>query len=225
MVMYLHFNPCKIPLGVEPQCWINNIINIYCRAYEVPNEEKYIFADILYSLYEEAGIFDDIEAAIYSVISNEEWKKEVSKRSGAVTFHKVYKRLAALKDSASPTTKRAGSNTMDAYSRLTERLSCFNRPYSIEYKLFSAEDNFDNEDSVGLNPGVDEILDLDGLGDILCWEEYLLFPDYHNALANFARDVILSGIICMFLQKKQTQMETHGVAEKKPKTWRWKPEN
>lgn len=182
----INLNPCKIPYGVEPQHWIDGIINIYCRAYGLLERGKQMLSDVFYKLYNKEKIFDEHEAEKYGGPESDEWKKEVSKRSGSVTFHKVYKMMAGKKDSFNGKDNRAGSDTMDAYARLCERLSCFSRPYSIEYRLFSAEDNFEDENSVGTGMGVDELI---GDDDVTVFESFGL----ESTFANFIFGIITSG--------------------------------
>lgn len=182
----INLNPCKIPYGVEPQHWIDGIINIYCRAYGLLERGKQMLSDVFYSLYSEQGIFDENEAKKFGGPESDDWKKEVSRRSGSVTFHKVYKQMASKKDSYNGKDNRAGSDTMDAYSRLCERLSCFSRPYSIEYRLFSAEDKFDDPNSVGTGCGVDELI---GDDDVTVFESFGL----ESTFANFIFGIITSG--------------------------------
>ena len=88
-------------------------------------------------------------------------KTEISKRSAKVTFHKLYKKMDHKNKEFSGGGKRAGNDTLDAYSRLLERLSCFARAYSIEYRLFSQEDRFEDINSTGLGLAVDELIGAD----------------------------------------------------------------
>lgn len=182
----INLNPCKIPYGVEPQHWIDGIINIYCRAYGLLERGKQMLSDVFYALYNEQKIFDEKEANQFGGPESDEWKKEVSKRSGTVTFHKVYKRMEQIQGSFNGKDKKAGNDTLDAYSRLLERLSCFARPYSIEYRLFSAETNFEDVESKGTGMGVDELI---GADDITVFESFGL----ESTFANFIFGIITSG--------------------------------
>ena len=69
---------------------------------------------------------------------------------------------------------------------MTERLSCFNREFSIEYRLFSKEDDFKALNSVGLGYGVDELI---GEDDITVFESYGL----ESTFANFIFGILTSG--------------------------------
>lgn len=53
----IKINPLKIPRGVNPQFWIDGIIDIYCRAYGLLERGKQMMGETIYQLYEEAGIF------------------------------------------------------------------------------------------------------------------------------------------------------------------------
>ena len=203
----INLNPCKIPYGVEPQHWIDGIINIYCRAYGLLERGKQMLGDTFYRLYEKAGCFKEEDAHKPETwhkdrngnIVSKDWKAEVSYRSGIVTFHKIYKDMEQLKESLNAPGKRAGNDTVDAYSRLIERLSCFNRQYSIEYRLFSAEgqmqadgtiletsDAFNDINSYGTGLGVDELI---GADDVTVFESFGL----ESTFANFIFGIITSG--------------------------------
>lgn len=97
-----------------------------------------------------------------------------------------YKDMQQTSDSFNGGKKKAGNDTLDAYSRLLERLSCFARPYSIEYRLFSAEDNFSDPNSTGLGLGVDELI---GGDDVTVFESFGL----ESTFANFIFGIITSG--------------------------------
>ncbi len=182
----ISMNPCKIPYNVEPQHWIDGIINIYCRSYGLLERGKQMMSDVFYELYKETGIFDEKEADKYGGADSEEWKREISERSGSVTFHKIYKRMEAKQQELTSGGKRAGNDTLDAYARLLERLSCFSRQYSIEYRLFSQEDNFNDPNSKGLGMGIDELI---GDDDITVFESFGL----ESTFANFIFGIITSG--------------------------------
>lgn len=182
-------NPCKIPVGVEPQYWVDGIVNIYCRAYGLLERGKQMIADSFYDLYEKAGVFKHDDDRTHPETWHPQgpdwtWEKEISWRSGKVTFHKLYKKMNNMKEDS--LSQRAGNDTKDAYARLTERLSCFAREYSIEYRLFSKEDKFDDPNSVGLGKGIDELI---GADDVTVFESFGL----ESTFANFIFGVITSG--------------------------------
>ena len=54
----IKINPWKIPHGVWPQLWIDGVIDIYCRAYGLLERGKQMIADVVFELYEEAGVFN-----------------------------------------------------------------------------------------------------------------------------------------------------------------------
>lgn len=193
----INLNPCKIPYKVEPQHWIDGIINIYCRAYGLLERGKQMLSDVFYKLYTQAGVFPSKGEYFDEEYMNDkanykfpevypDWDAEISKRSASVTFHKIYKDMQQTSDSFNGGKKKAGNDTLDAYSRLLERLSCFARPYSIEYRLFSAEDNFSDPNSTGLGLGVDELI---GGDDVTVFESFGL----ESTFANFIFGIITSG--------------------------------
>ena len=177
----INLNPCKIPKGVEPQHWIDGIINIYCRAYGLLERGKQMLSDVFYKLYDDAGCFEPGD-----VTTDPAWAAELSRRSGQVTFHKIYKDMEAKSQALSTPGKRAGNDTVDAYARLLERLSCFSRPYSIEYRLFSAENDFDDINSYGTGLAVDELI---GADDVTVFESFGL----ESTFANFIFGILTSG--------------------------------
>lgn len=140
----IHINPWKVPYGVQPQIWIDGLIDIYCRSYGLLERGKQMIADVVYGLYEEAGVF---EAA-----DQEDWMEDVHEKSGQVCFAKIYKRMEEKKvqlENPNNKTGRAGNDTRDAYARLLERLSCFNREFSIEYQLYGQPDGIAIDELIG----------------------------------------------------------------------------
>ena len=183
----ISLNPCKIPKGVEPQHWIDGILNIYCRAYGLLERGKQMLGETFYKLYEDAGVFRDDSQNPETWGENvQSWDEEVSRRSGVVTFHKIYKHMEARQSEITSGGKSSGNDTKDAYSRLLERLSCFSRPYSIEYRLFSEEDSYEDINSVGIGQGVDELI---GEDEVTVFESHGL----ESTFANFIFGIITSG--------------------------------
>ena len=167
----IKLNPLKIPKGIQPQVWIDGLIDIYCRAYGLLERGKQMMGETIYSLYEDAGVF---EACNYP-----DWADRVHELSAEVTFAKVYERMNKIKVSLEDPTNpkgRAGNDTRDAYARLLDRLQAFERPYSIEHKLFAT--------SEGL--AVDELI---GEDDVTIFESEGL----ENTFQNFIFGVITSG--------------------------------
>lgn len=167
----IKINPLKIPRGVTPQFWADGIIDIYCRAYGLLERGKQMMGETIYSLYEEAGVF---QAEQYP-----DWKDRVPELSRQVTFTKVYERMTRIKASLEDPTNpkgRAGNDTRDAYARLLDRLQAFSRPYSVEHKLFGTEEGI----------GIDELI---GGDDVTVVESKGL----ENTFRNFIFGVITSG--------------------------------
>jgi len=169
----VYINPFKIPKGVEPQTWIDGVIDIYCRAYGLLERGKQMMGETIYQLYEEAGVFEARDS------SADKWEDLVVERSKEVTFAKVYERMSKIKafleDPSNPK-GRAGNDTRDAYARLLDRLQCFSRPFSVEYKLFGT--------SKGI--GIDELI---GDDDVTILESSGL----EKTFKNFIFGVITSG--------------------------------
>ena len=53
----IRLNPLKIPHGVNPQFWIDGVIDIYCRSYGLLERGKQMIGESIYQLYTEAGVF------------------------------------------------------------------------------------------------------------------------------------------------------------------------
>jgi len=137
----IKINIWKVPHGVQPQQWIDGIIDIYCRAYGLLERGKQMIAQIVFQLYTEAGVF---EAA-----NSPEWQELVPKSSAAVCFKDIYKRFEneKIKNEGN----KSGNDTKDAYARLLERLSCFGpeREFSIENMLYGSADGCGIDDLIG----------------------------------------------------------------------------
>ena len=75
-----------------------------------------MIADVVFELYEEAGVM--------KAIDKEDWKETVPELSKQVNFAAIYKRMEKKKDDLdSPGKGRAGNDTRDAYARLLDRLT------------------------------------------------------------------------------------------------------
>ena len=163
----IKINPWKIPHGVWPQLWIDGVIDIYCRAYGLLERGKQMIADVVFELYEEAGVFNACDKP--------DWKETTPELSKKVNCHSIYRRMEEKK--AEMEGKRSGGNdTKDAYARLLERLSCFAREYSIECKLYGTSDGIGIDDLIG----DDDVTVLESKG-------------LENTFKNFIFGVITSG--------------------------------
>ena len=160
-------NPWKVPQGVNPQVWIDGIIDIYCRSYGLLERGKQMIATVVYALYKEKGVFD------------EDKRDRVQELSSKVCFEDIYKRMEFEKanlENPNNKTGKAGNDTRDAYARLLERLSCFSRSYSIEHKLYGTTEGV----------GIDELI---GKDDVTVLESKGL----ENTFKNFIFGAITSG--------------------------------
>lgn len=175
----IDFNPCKVPLGVNPQLWVDTLVSDFCRSYGLLERGKQLLSECFFKLYEEAGVFD--------VHFNEpDGPEKVTDLSRKVTFAKAFdymeKKKASLEDPANRS-GRAGNDTRDAYARILERLSCFSRPYSIERSLFSHTDRDDepirrggsHPVGIGTGLGVDELI---GEDEVTVFEAHGLEPTF-----------------------------------------------
>lgn len=167
----IKLNPLKIPRGVQPQVWIDGLIDIYCRAYGLLERGKQMMGETIYALYEEAGVFEACKLP--------DWQDRVPELSSEVTFENVYKKMndikVRLEDPTNPK-GRAGNDTRDAYARLLDRLQAFSRPFSIEHKLFGTSEGI----------GIDELI---GEDDVTILESAGL----ESTFRNFIFGVITSG--------------------------------
>lgn len=167
----IKLNPWKVPNGVNPQMWVDGIIDIYCRAYGLLERGKQMIADVVYELYNKEGVFDAADEP--------DSAERVSELSANVNFKSIYNLMVQKKaelDDPSNKKGRAGNDTRDAYARLIERLSAFGREYSIEAKLYGSSDGL----------GVDDLI---GADDITVFESKGL----ENTFKNFIFGVITSG--------------------------------
>ncbi len=167
----IKLNPWKVPRGVQPQIWVDGIIDIYCRAYGLLERGKQMVADVVYELYNEAGVFDDCE--------HDDWMDTVPRDSARVNFTQIYKRFEQKKiemEDPQNLKGRMGNDTRDAFARLLERLSVFSRPFSIESKLYGTSDGL----------GIDEII---GEDEVTVLESKGL----ENTFKNFIFGAVTSG--------------------------------
>jgi len=157
----INLNICKVPHNVNPQTWVDGIIEIYCRSYGLLERGKAILAETFYSLYSEAGVFED----------SPNWRDFVPERSSKVTMCKIYERMMKIKvDLEDPTVSgkgRMGNEARDAYTRVLDRMQVFGRKFSIESRLFGQEDGI----------AVDELI---GGDDIIVLESYGLETTFKN---------------------------------------------
>lgn len=140
----IHLNVWKVPRGVPPQQWIDGVIDIYCRAYGFLERGKQMIADVVYELYQEAGVFD--------VADSDGWEDKVPELSAQVCFTAIYKRFAqrkiAMEDPSNKLAK-GGNDTRDAFARILERLSCFNRDFSVETRLYGLSTGISIDEMIG----------------------------------------------------------------------------
>lgn len=135
--------------------------------YGLLERGKQMIADVVFELYEEAGVFNACDKP--------DWKETTPELSKKVNFHSIYRRMEEKK--AEMEGKRSGGNdTKDAYARLLERLSCFAREYSIECKLYGTSDGIGIDDLIG----DDDVTVLESKG-------------LENTFKNFIFGVITSG--------------------------------
>ena len=134
-------NPWKVPKGVRPQTWIDCVIDVYCRAYGLLELGKQMIAEVVYDLYQEAGVFDDGVDA-----------DDIPELSSKVNFCAVYKRMEEKKvkmEDPNNAKAKAGNNTRDAFARLLDRLSCFSRMFSIESILYGTSEGMGIDEMIG----------------------------------------------------------------------------
>ena len=53
----IHLNPLKVPKGVNPQFWIDGVIEIFCRSSQLLVRGKAMISESVYQLFTEAGVF------------------------------------------------------------------------------------------------------------------------------------------------------------------------
>lgn len=156
----INLNICKVPHNVNPQTWIDGIIEIYCRNYGLMERGKSLLAETFYELYKEAGVFED----------SPNWRNFVPERSKTVNLCAVYKRLLRHKLDLEDPAKgkgRAGNEMRDAYARIIDRMNPFGRDFSLESRLFGRSDGI----------GIDDLI---GKDDVIVLESYGLETTFKN---------------------------------------------
>lgn len=157
----INLNICKVPHNVNPQTWVDGIIEIYCRNYGLMERGKAILGETFFELYAEAGVFED----------SPNWRDFVPERSSQVTLCKVYERLLKHKLELEDPTKsgkgKAGNEARDCYTRILDRMQVFGRKFSIETRLFGQVDGM----------GIDEMI---GKDDVIVLESYGLESTFKN---------------------------------------------
>lgn len=150
-------NPLKIPYGANPQAWVENIIKVFSEGYCLDTAEKQTFSKILYTHYMSQGVFPQKS----SMFTEEEkrqfvdWDEELSRRSGLVTFLKIYNDCRSAAERA----QWKIANASDAVFKLQDLLSCFSRPYATEYLLYSAQKEFADPNAEGVGKDIAELLE------------------------------------------------------------------
>lgn len=157
----INLNICKVPANVQPQTWVDGIIEIFCRCYGLAERGKATIGESFYELYQEAGVFED----------SPNWRDFVPERSAKVTLPKIYERMLRhkleLEDPAKSHKGRAGNEARDVYARVLDRMQVFGRKFSIETQLFGQENGL----------GIDELI---GKDDVTVLESYGLETTFKN---------------------------------------------
>lgn len=152
-------NPLKIPYGVNPQTWVENIIKVFSESYSLNTAEKQTFSKILYTHYMSQGVFPQ-KGSMFTEEEKKQfadWDEELSRRSGLVTFLKIYKDCHGVIERSQE--KWNTVNVPEAAFKLHDLLSCFSRPYSTEYLLYSAQNDFSNPNAEGIGKDIAGLLE------------------------------------------------------------------
>jgi transcriptional regulator with XRE-family HTH domain len=152
-------NPLKIPYGVNPQTWVENIIKVFSESYSLNTAEKQTFSKILYTHYMSQGVFPQ-KGSMFTEEEKKQfadWDEELSRRSGLVTFLKIYKDCHGVLERSQE--KWNTVNVPEAAFKLHDLLSCFSRPYSTEYLLYSAQKDFSDPNAEGVGKDIAELLE------------------------------------------------------------------
>lgn len=144
-------NPWKVPKGTNPQLWINKILTIYCRTHGLLERGMQIMYEIIYELYDEAGVF--------AVYDKEYYNEAVNEKSKYVTFKSIYHKLEIKLQELNDATDTDKTSLKDAYTRIIKKLSVFDNKYSIEYQLYGTSEGFgidelnENTNIILIEPG------------------------------------------------------------------------
>jgi len=158
----LKLNPCKIPKGVKAFDWVDTIVECYSRSYGFLERGEQMIAETFYELYDKAGVFEAQDKP--------DWKETVPELSKQVTFVAAREAMKEKYEEAKAIAKanldengmrtKGSHDTVDACSRLLERLSPFGTPYSVEYTLYGSPDGLSIDELFG----DDDITVLEGKG-------------------------------------------------------------
>ena len=161
----INLNPFKIPYGLKPQIWIDFIIETFLQIYDsdLKKSEIQYFKSVVYDVYEKERVFPNRDSYFdESIVKNKDcyfnpevfpdWNAEITWRYSKVTFHKICEYIECQEKNI---LKSDDNNNHDL---LKKSLSCFARPYSIEYSLFSGESCFTDPNARGWGLGIDEYI-------------------------------------------------------------------
>lgn len=135
-------NPWKIPKGVRPAIWVENVLNIFCRCNGLLEGGKNPLLEIVRELYEEAGVF--------KAMMKDDWVETVPELSKSVNFSKIYNRTSEK--------NKEYNGKHRGYAVLSQKLSQFKDTESYEYLISGTSDGL----------GVDELIEANDITIIGC---------------------------------------------------------
>lgn len=128
-------NPWKIPKGVRPAIWIDNVLNIFCRCNGLLEGGKNLILEVVRELYEEAGVL--------KAMMKDDWKETVPELSKSVNFSKIYNRIIEKNENY------GGSHV--GYMVLLQKLSQFKDTESYEYLISGTSDGVSIDELIEAN--------------------------------------------------------------------------
>lgn len=164
----IQINLLKVPKGVYPQFYMDMLVNVYCRAYQLNERGREILTDVIAALYDFEGAFVENWREVAPIATS---------RIGMIdVYEEVERRKRALEEARGPQADR------EALSRVAERLKVFSRPYAIETKLFGQAGDFGIEDLLG----DDDVVVLESYGLEEMFKKFV-FGQLTNAIFQIAQ--------------------------------------
>lgn len=157
----VYVNPLRIPYGVNPQAWVENLVKVFSDCYKLDQIEKQVFSELLYNNYTRYKVFPPkgISFTAKEKESVEDWKAEISERSAYNTFVKIWKDCQYRIENEQHYTNNSFGSSKEALCKIRDLLNSIVRPYSCEYQMFSCQKEFANPNSIGIGEDCASLLD------------------------------------------------------------------
>lgn len=143
-------NLCKIPKGVDPEIYINALVEAFCRAFQLNERSREILWEAMFALYQRANVIGP------------DWPLFAAERSNEVSMTALYAYIHNKKDDLDA--QRGASNAdKESYGRVLQRLGPFGMPSSKESRFFGQPNTMGIDDLL-LEPKSDDVINLESAG-------------------------------------------------------------